>query len=117
MRARRLLRPPGTISVLAAAFWMVLISLALFFVPAVNGLIAGLVGGYLVGDAVRGVFAALVPALVAAVGLWLLLIVAGMPFFGLVAGIATGGWIALSEIGLLLGAAIGGAVRGWRVAR
>ena len=57
----------------AGAVWMVVLSLALFFVPGLNGLIAGLVGGYLVGSLGRALAAAVLPALLVAVGLWLLL--------------------------------------------
>ena len=43
--------------VVAGAVWMVVLSLALFFVPGLNGLIAGLVGGYLVGSPGRALAA------------------------------------------------------------
>jgi hypothetical protein len=94
-------------SVVVGALWMVLISLALFFVPAVNGVIAGLVGGYLVGTLGRAMAAAILPALIVALGLWALLTVFGLPVIGLFAGAAVTILIVLSEIGLFLGAILG----------
>ena len=96
-------------SVVAGALWMVGLSLALFFVPGFNGLIAGLVGGYLVGSIGRAVAAAVLPALVVAFGLWVLLAALGMPILGFFAGGAITILIVLSELGLFLGAALGAA--------
>lgn len=44
----------GETSLLVCALWMVGISLLLFFLPAINGLIGGAVGGYKAGSAMRG---------------------------------------------------------------
>jgi hypothetical protein len=79
----------------------------LFFVPAVNGVIAGLVGGYLVGTLGRAMAAAVLPALIVALGLWALLTVFGLPVIGFFAGAAVTILIVLSEIGLFLGAVLG----------
>jgi hypothetical protein len=89
---------------------MVVLSLALFFVPGVNGLIAGLVGGYLVGSLGRAMTAAVLPALIVAVGLWILLAAVGMPILGFFAGAAITVLIVLAELGLFLGAALGAIV-------
>ena len=99
--------PDHHTSVVAGALWMVVISLALFFVPAVNGVIAGLVGGYLVGTLGRAMAAAILPALIVALGLWALLTVVGLPVIGFFAGAAVTVLIAVSEIGLFLGAVLG----------
>lgn len=96
-------------SVWTAAALMVGLSLALFFAPAINGLIAGAVGGYLVGSASRAMTAAILPAVIVAAGLWMLFSLMGLPFVGLVAGGAMTLWIVLSEVGLFLGALLGGA--------
>lgn len=101
-------------SVIEGSLWMVGLSLALFFLPLINGFIAGLVGGYKVGTVKRGLAAAVLPAVVVAVGLWVLLSVFGLPLMGFIAGVAVSGWIALSDIGLFVGAAIGGAFGGMR---
>src|SRR5688572_17927432 len=55
----------------AGAGWMIGLSLLLFFIPAVNGMIAGGVGGYLVGSWSRALTAAILPAIVMAVAFWI----------------------------------------------
>ena len=97
-------------SLVVSALWMIGISLLLFFLPAINGLIGGAVGGYKAGSAKRGLGAALLPAVIVGVGIWLLLAVFEAPILGFLAGIAVGLWALISSIGLLIGAAIGGAV-------
>jgi hypothetical protein len=97
-------------SLVVAALWMIGISLVLFFLPALNGLIGGAVGGYKAGSAKRGLGAAILPAIVVGIGIWLLLAVFEAPIIGFLAGIAVGLWALISSIGLLIGAAIGGAV-------
>lgn len=89
---------------------MVAITLVLFFLPAVNGFVGGLVGGYKVGSAGRAIISALIPAAISAVGLWLLLSIFDLPVVGLAAGAALGAIIIFSEISLFVGAAIGGAI-------
>ncbi|HKN86262.1 MAG TPA: hypothetical protein VJV04_05350 [Nitrospiraceae bacterium] len=96
--------------IVMGAIWMVVLSLALFFIPGVNGLIAGLVGGYLVGSLGRAMVAAVLPALIVAAGLWVLLAAVGMPILGLFAGAAITVLIVLAELGLFLGAALGAIV-------
>jgi hypothetical protein len=97
-------------SVFSGSLWMVGISLALFFLPAINGFVGGLVGGYKVGGSGRALTAAILPAIVVGLGLWLLLAVLEAPVIGFLSGIALIGLIVFSSLGLLLGAAIGGAV-------
>lgn len=105
----RMVRTRGTKSVVVAALWMVGISLALFFLPLINGIVGGLVGGYKAGDWKRGLLAALIPAAVVAALLWLLFIAFDAPVFGLVAGATVGALVVLADIGLLAGAIVGGA--------
>lgn len=97
-------------SLVVSALWMIGISLVLFFLPAINGLIGGGVGGYKAGSVKRGLGAALLPAIIVGAGIWLLLAVFEAPILGFLAGIAVGLWALISSIGLLIGAAIGGAV-------
>jgi hypothetical protein len=97
-------------SLMVCALWMVGISLVLFFVPALNGLIGGAVGGYKAGSAKRGLVAAILPAIIAGLGIWVLLAVMALPVLGFFAGVAVGFWALLSSIGLLIGAAIGGSM-------
>lgn len=95
-------------SVVLGAVWMVVISLVLFFLPAINGLIGGLVGGYKVGSAGRALVAAILPAVIVGVGFWILLAAVGVPIWGIFGGLAIGLLIALSELGLFVGALLGG---------
>jgi hypothetical protein len=95
-------------SVWAGAAWMVALSLLLFFVPAVNGLVAGAVGGYLVGSFSRALTAAVLPAFIVAVAFWVGFSLMGLPVIGFLAGGAISVWIIMSELGLFLGAALGG---------
>lgn len=96
--------------ILVPALWMVGISLVLFFLPVINGLIGGFVGGIKAGSVKHALIAAVLPAVAVAVGLWILLSLLSMPIIGLFAGTTVGIWILLSDIGLFIGAAIGGAM-------
>jgi len=102
------LAPERRSSIVAGSAWMVLISLLLFFVPLLNGFVGGLVGGYKVGTVSRGLAAAVLPAVVVGVGLWVLLAIADLPVLGMLAGVAIGLAVVFSEIGLFLGAVLGG---------
>lgn len=105
-------------SILVSSLWMIAISLLLFFVPAVNGLVGGAVGGYKAGSASRGLVAALLPSIVVGLALWGLLASYGRPVLGFFGGLAVGLWALISSVALLIGAAIGGVLapdRGFRV--
>lgn len=95
-------------SILASSLWMIGISLLLFFLPAINGLIGGAVGGYKAGSAGRGIIAAVLPSVVVGLSLWGLLAWFGRPILGFFGGLAVGLWALISSIALLIGAAIGG---------
>jgi hypothetical protein len=101
------MRPPSNIVV--ASLWMIVISIALFFLPLINGLVGGIVGGYKAGSSKRGLLAALLPAAVIAVALWLLLMAFDAPVAGLFLGVGAAVLIVLADVGLVLGALIGGA--------
>lgn len=100
----------GRSSVWGASAWMVVISLALFFLPVVNGLIGGAVGGYKAGDVKRALGAAVLPAIVVTVALWIVFALFNAPIWGLAAGTAMGIIILLADVGLFVGAIIGGAL-------
>ncbi len=95
-------------SILASSLWMIVISLVLFFVPAINGLVGGAVGGYKAGSAGRGITAAVLPSIVVGLSLWGLLAWYDRPILGLFGGLAVGLWALISSVALLIGAAIGG---------
>lgn len=100
----------GNASPFMAAVVMVAISLVLFFIPLINGLIGGLVGGYMTGSVRRGLIAAIIPAIAVAVGLFLLLLLFEAPIVGVFAGLAGGVLVLLADVGLFLGAALGGSL-------
>ncbi|MBC7659199.1 MAG: hypothetical protein H7249_05770 [Chitinophagaceae bacterium] len=106
---------PRASNVVSASLWMVGITLVLFFLPLFNGLIGGFVGGYKVGTPGRAIGAAVLPAAVASAGLWLLLMSFHLPVIGFVAGLAVGILILLSDLGIFVGALIGGAVSNRRL--
>jgi hypothetical protein len=101
---------PERRSVFVGSVWMVVISMVLFFVPLINGLIGGFVGGYMVGTVKRALIAAVLPAVVVAIGLGLLLAMVDLPVLGFIAGLTVGFIVLLSDVGLFIGAAIGGAM-------
>lgn len=95
-------------NVAVGALWMLGVTLALFFLPTLNGLIGGFIGGYKVGSLKRALAAAILPGVAAAIGLWAIFAILGSPIFGVLAGSALALMIAMSEIGLFVGAALGG---------
>ena len=109
--------PGRSTNIIYASALMVGITLALFFVPAVNGFIGGLVGGYKVGSIKRALTAALLPAVLAAVALWAIIALFNAPVLGFFAGTAATILIVLSEVGLFVGAAVGGAFSYKQVSR
>jgi hypothetical protein len=88
------------------SLWMALLGLALFWVPAVNGLVAGLIGGYRIGNIWRALLVAAISGVVLGLGIWALF-AALSPYIGLVAGVAIASWVLVSEVGLFAGAALG----------
>jgi hypothetical protein len=99
-------------SVVAGSLWMIGLTLALFFLPLVNGLVGGFVGGYKVGGVGRALIAALLPAIVVAVALWIVFAVFDAPVWGVVAGLTGAILILLADVGIFIGAVIGGALSG-----
>lgn len=97
-------------SIFVCALWMIGISLLLFFLPALNGLIGGGVGGYKAGSVGRGLAAAVLPAIIVGAAIWVLLAMFNAPVLGFISGLAVGIWALISSIGLLIGALIGGAI-------
>lgn len=97
-------------NIVEGSLWMVGITLLLFFLPLVNGLIGGLIGGYRVGGIGRALLAAILPSIVTAIGMILIFAAFEAPVWGLFAGAAGGLVVALADLGIFIGAAIGGAL-------
>ena len=99
----------GRSSIVGASVWMLVISLLLFWLPFVGPLLGGVVGGRKAGGGGRAILAALVPAFVSAVLLFVLAtLLTAMPLIGAVA--AAGGFVLVAaHVGpMILGAILGG---------
>lgn len=96
-------------SILLAIIWMAVISLLLFWLPILGPLIAGLVGGKTAGSAGRGFLAALIPAVILALLLFLFGgLLTGIPLLGAVAAAGLFIVIIFQSPALIVGAIIGG---------
>jgi hypothetical protein len=96
-------------SILAAVIWMFIISLLLFWIPGIGGLIAGIVGGKKAGGVLSAIFAVFLPAMLFGSALAIMSTsLTGIPLIGVVAA-AGGFFLAASYVGpMLIGAIIGG---------
>ena len=99
----------GRSSIVGAAFWMLVISLLLFWLPFVGPLLGGVIGGRKAGGVVRAIVAALVPAFVVGALLFALAtLLTGIPLIGAVAA-AGGAVLVAAQVGpMILGAILGG---------
>jgi hypothetical protein len=96
-------------SIIMAMIWMAVISLLLFWLPAIGPLIAGIVGGKVAGGVGAGLLAALLPGLLLALALFVLgTYMTGLPLIGAVAGAGMFILILTQIVPLLIGALIGG---------
>jgi hypothetical protein len=98
-------------SIVAAMGWMFVISILLFWLPVLGGLIAGFVGGKKAGSIGRAVVAVFLPGVLFFVILFLLAAsLVGIPLIGIAAGMG-GLMLSVLHVGpLLVGAIIGGAM-------
>jgi len=96
-------------SVLSGLFWMLLISILLFWLPSIGPLIAGIVGGKKAGGVGNAILAALLPGILLGILLFVFAsALTGAPVIGIVAG-AGAFYLVISNVGpLLIGAIIGG---------
>ncbi|MCI0401803.1 MAG: hypothetical protein L0Y67_04410 [Gammaproteobacteria bacterium] len=96
-------------SIVMGMVWMGVISLLLFWLPAIGSLLAGIIGGKVAGGVSAGLIAALLPSILFGIILFIFATsLTGLPLVGALAG-AGGLVLALSHVGmLLLGAIIGG---------
>lgn len=95
-------------SVISGMFWMLLISLLLFWLPFIGPLIGGVVGGKKAGNIENALLAVFLPAIIVGTLLFVFSsVLTGAPLIGFVAG--AGGFIlVITSVGpMLLGAVIG----------
>ncbi len=96
-------------SVIMGMIWMAVISLLLFWLPAVGPLIAGIAGGKVAGSVGAGLMAALLPGILLSVVLFFTgAMLTGIPIIGVIAGMGVFMLILINLIPLLIGALIGG---------
>lgn len=97
-------------TVMQASLWMMGLSLALFWLPLLGGLISGFVGGRKAGALGPAVVAVFLPGAI----YWLLSIflggfLAGLPIIGAIFAMGGVAVASMHTVPLLIGAAIGGA--------
>jgi len=96
-------------SIIMGMIWMFIISLLLFWLPAIGPLIAGIVGGKVAGGVGAGMLAALLPALVLSIALFVAgAMLTGIPLIGAIAASGTLLLVVVHIVPLLIGALIGG---------
>ena len=96
-------------SVIMGMIWMAVISLLLFWLPAVGPLIAGIAGGKVAGGVGAGFMAALLPGTLLSILLFFTgAMLTGIPVIGVIAGMGVFVLIIVNIIPLLIGALIGG---------
>lgn len=96
-------------SVILGMIWMAVISILLFWLPAVGTLIAGIVGGKVAGGVGAGLIAALLPGLLLSAILFFgAAMLTGIPLIGAIAAMGTLALILINIVPLLIGALIGG---------
>ena len=96
-------------SLIMGMIWMAVISLLLFWLPAIGPLIAGIVGGKVAGGVGNGFLAALLPGLILAAALFFAgTMLTGLPIIGVVFAMSFMLLVVINIIPLLIGALIGG---------
>lgn len=96
-------------SVVPGGLWMLILAVLLSWLPILGPLVAGFVGGRMIGEEKRALGVALIPAVLLAGVLWLILAAFDLPVLGAVAGFGALVVVAVQELPLLAGAWFGGA--------
>lgn len=97
-------------AVLRGTLWMLGLSLLLFWLPLFGPLIAGFVGGRMIGRAGSAVLVALVPAIAVGALAVLVLSLFDLPIVGAIAGLGVFVAVAVQDVPLILGAWAGAAL-------
>ena len=109
---------PSEKKVITGSIWMLALAIALFMFPVVNGLVAGVVGGLRVGSPRNALMSALGPITVASCLLWMLMTVFPLPIMGYpLTQIGNAFLVLLTDVAMLIGAAIGGTIAQNRIDR
>lgn len=97
----------GRGSVLAAAGWMIGLSVVLFWLPIAGPAIAGFVGGRKAGSVRKAIVAAFAPAVALGALVAVVLIAFELPLVGAVAGVGLLLFILAEDVPLFIGAMVG----------
>jgi len=100
-----------------ASLWMTGIPLLFFFLPVVNGLAGGIVGGFRAGSTKSAFLASILPAMAVAFLLWMLLTLVPLTIMGRVSDVSLALLVALSVAAVVIGAGIGGTIAQNRIDR
>ncbi|MDI3341732.1 MAG: hypothetical protein QJR03_14500 [Sphaerobacter sp.] len=100
----------GQGSLVSAVVWMILLSILLFWLPAIGPLIAEIVAGRKAGDIGTALLAAIIPAILAGLLLFILGTAFALPAVGAIAGAGVLVVLVVNSVPLLVGALIGGAL-------
>lgn len=95
-------------SAVQGGIWMLLLAVLLSWLPLLGPLIAGFVGGRMIGEEKRALGVALIPAVVLAAVVWAILAAFELPVLGAVAGFGALVVVAIQEVPLVVGAWFGG---------
>ncbi|MDQ6682072.1 MAG: hypothetical protein M3Y88_02230 [Chloroflexota bacterium] len=97
-------------SLVAGALWMFVLSLLLGWLPIIGPAIAGVVGGLQVGAPGPAVMVAILPALLAALAVWLIGSALHLSVLGILIGAGVFLVVVVHTVPLLLGAWLGGSI-------
>lgn len=96
-------------SVLMGMIWIAVISLLLFWLPAIGPLIAGIVGGKVAGGVGPGLTAAILPVILFSLILFFAgTFLTGVPLIGAIAATSIFLLITINTLPIFIGALIGG---------
>jgi hypothetical protein len=109
---------PTERSAIAGSLWMFAISSVFYFLPVANGIVAGLIGGFKIGNTRMALTAAAGVLLFTTVVSWMLFTTLPIPLMGGISNqIQIAILIALSDVGLFIGAGVGGTIAQNRIDR
>lgn len=109
---------PSEKRVVSGSVWMLVNTMALFFLPVANGLIAGAIGGFRVGNMRNALIAASGALLLSSCLLWITYSLFPIPVMGSpLTQIGAVVLILLTDFATLVGAAIGGHISHSRIDR
>jgi len=96
-------------SIFWGSFWMLVLSLLLFWLPGIGSLIAGIVGGKIAGSVGRAFIASILPSILLGIALLVLAqLLIGIPWLAALIALGTVMFAIIGAGTLVIGALIGG---------